>query len=283
MNLLPFVISFLLILMIGSSTLFTSLSSTGLEKKIIFTKHEALLSLITTEAQKRYKHTKIREEPKKDKSARKREKRESQTQFPDHRKKRNYLSDGKLNLWRVISDENNPESKLFYEKAIRLIEILYQATDFYQAANDPELARKIVNGMCKKNSSTLQELYPGDPVLDAVYYKMLKGTNTGYPALEEYFKIDPRSKKIKFRYASPEMLKAVLGHDLADKILQQEKSKWEQKRLPYILNKEELQELVKFSQIFDINHLEVFFDFTLKKNGTIEACVHESSHVMAKR
>ncbi len=57
--------------------------------------------------------------------------------------------------------------------------------------------------MLEKKKEDFSELFPNGPLAD-IYYKMLKGTNTGYPALEEYFKIEKTEKKppINWAYAS---------------------------------------------------------------------------------
>jgi hypothetical protein len=281
MNLLPFVISFLLILVIGSTAFFASLRGTLLEKKTILAKHHGLLLLISEEANKKYKETKSTIPTPFGKE--KKKKRKEKGKFPDLRRSQQHFTDGKFNLWPLITSDTTPESKLFYEKAVNLIEILYREADFYQIAKDPNLARKIVNNMCGRGATTFHELFPDDPALAKVYYKMVQGTNTGYPALEDYFKIDPGNKKIQFRYATAEVLKAVFGDELTHQIIQKEYSKWESDDQPYILKKEELNDLIKPSSSFDVNHLDILFDFQLKKEGIQRAIVDEESKVMAKR
>lgn len=281
MNLLPFVISFLLILALGSAAFFGSLRGTLLEKKTILAKHRGVLLLISEEAKKKFKATKPATPQLFDEGKKKKEKKKGK--FPDHRKSQQHFTDGKFNLWPLVASEGNSDSKLLYEKAVNLIEILYQKTDFYKAVQDPDLARKIVNGMCGKGATTFHELFPDDPTIGKIYYKMVQGTNTGYPSLEDYFKIDPGNKKIQFRYATAEVLEAILGEDLMHQVLQKEHSKWATDDLPYILKKDELKKLVESSNLFDVNQLEVVFDFDLKKEGIQCAIVDEDSKIMAKR
>ena len=66
-------------------------------------------------------------------------------------------------------------------------------------------------------------------------------------------------------------------------MIQKEQYKMTTDDLPYILKKDELKKLVESSNLFDVNQLEVVFDFDLKKEGIQCAIVDEDSKIMAKR
>lgn len=55
MSFLPFVISFLLILVVGSGLLFQTFKSTAVEKTVILSRNEAHLSLRSEQAKKQFK------------------------------------------------------------------------------------------------------------------------------------------------------------------------------------------------------------------------------------
>jgi hypothetical protein len=114
-----------------------------------------------------------------------------------------------------------------------------------------------------REAASLLELFPKDEELAAIYYKMIKGTNTGYPSLEEYFKIDNAGGKglIQFRFASTLVLQAIFGEVLTYKILAAERAKWDVNHRKKTLTKDELRKLIQSSRDFDINQLDLIFSF----------------------
>jgi hypothetical protein len=283
MSFLPFVLSFLLLLVIGSSFLFTSFRSTSLEKTVILAQNRAKLGLISKQAEVDYKKIqpkKSNEEKEKNKSDK--EKNGKVPVYKDKRNKRCGLDSSKFNLWPLLN--NNSSSKL-YESAIRLIQILYQDADFYKNEHDPELAKKILDGMTSKKGEDLSQLFPST-TLSNIYYKMLKGTNTGYPPLGEYFKIEKSNHApIQWCYATTPILRAVFGDDAANRILAAEKAAWEENHRKRVLPKETLRELLlkQSNPDFDINQLEKIFWFDNPNKGTPRTYVEKQNKVMAMK
>lgn len=282
MSFLPFVLSFLLILVLGSSILFNSFRSTTLEKTIILAQNKAKLCLMSQQAVTEFKKLAKRKLPeKKPPKPPKNGKKESV--YPDKRNQRIGLEPSKFNLWPLFKKENNTLSDALYKGAIRLIQILYQDAEFYKAARDPGLARRIVDEIISKKGEDFSQLFPEND-LAGIYYKMLKGTNTGYPSLEEYFKIDKNEKcPLNWKYASTSILQAIFGESVTTRILAAEKASWETNHRKRVLTKEELRKLLQNSSDseFEINNLETLFCFENIRKGPPHLYIEEKSKVLA--
>jgi len=295
MSFLPFVLSFLLILVLGSSLLLTSFRSLALEKKVVLGVHSAKLTLISKQADKDFKRIASKKPSSESKSdalqppaeRKAKEKPSRPPVYKEKREKRYGLGSSKLNLWPLLKGDDLALSDALYKSTIKLLQILYQDADFYKASHDPNLAQKIVQAMLeKKKAEDFSQLFPDGP-LAAIYYKMLKGTNTGYPALEEYFKIEKNNKTppINWAYASIPVLQAVLGKETTQRILAAEKSNWEKNHRTRVLTKEQLRTLLQNhpSPDFDLNRLETVFCFDKKGKGLPHVYIEEKSKVMAMR
>lgn len=297
MSFLPFVLSFLLILVLGSSMLLTSFRSLLIEKTVILGASSAKLTLISKQADKDFKkiaNKKIPSESKKESkdtsisaSEEKKQKvKDKPPVYKEKRSKRYGLESSKINLWPLLKGDDNSLSDALYKTTIKLFQILYQDADFYKDARDPLLAKNVVDVILKKKGEDFSELFPEGPLAD-IYYKMLRGTNTGYPALQEYFKIEKIDKKppINWAYASIPVLRAVLGEETTKRILAAEKANWEKNHRKRVLTKEELKTLLQThpSSDFDINRLETVFSFDRRGKGLPHVYIEEKSKVMATR
>jgi hypothetical protein len=295
MSFLPFVLSFLLILVLGSSMLLTSFRSLAIEKKVILSANNAKLILISKQADKEFKkiaHKKPSTESKLADGMQPPEERKAKNKpsrppaYKEKRDKRYGFESSKINLWPLLKGDDAALSDALYKSTIKLLQILYQDADFYKAARDPDLAQKIVQAMLEKKKEDFSELFPKGPLAN-IYYKMLKGTNTGYPALEEYFKIEKNGKTppINWAYASIPVLQAVLGEETTQRILAAEKASWEKNHRKRILTKEQLRALLQAHPTphFDINRLETVFCFDRKGKGLPHVYIEEKSKVMATR
>lgn len=283
MSFLPFVLSFLLILVLGSSLLFNSFRSTAIEKTVILAQKNAKLCLISEQAAIEYKKLKKRKTPGEKKPKAKNP--AKVIAYPDIRNKRHGLDSSKFNLWPLFNKENNTPSVALYKSAIRLIQILYQDADFYKAEHDPDLARKIIDEMVSKKGEDFSQLFPTNE-LATIYYKMLKGTNTGYPSLEEYFKIEKTTNPpINWAYATTPILQAALGEAATHRVLAAEKASWEKDHHKKILTEEDLRALLqKHSNTdFDINNLKTFFCFDRREKGLPHLYIEEKSKVVATK
>ncbi len=282
-----------MILILGASFLPSSVQTTLLEKKIILTQKGARLALMSDQALAQYNRQRERKRRPRSSSSEvtpgvtKRKKEFSRADHQEPRNKRTSLSSSKFNLWPLLYDEQSSVSKILYDKAIHLIDRLYKREKFYQEAQGKEIAKKILNTMIGKKATSLAELFPEDPALGKIFYKMIKGTNTGYPSLEEYFKIENCSKTppIKFSYASTPVLQAVLGEMLTEKILKAEKEKREiNSRGKYLTEKQLKDLLLQYPPTdFDINDLNKIFSFGKKEKGLPELYVDEELHITSTK
>ncbi len=284
MSFLPFVLSFLLLLVIGSSFLFTSFRSTSLEKTVILAQNRARLGLLSKQAEVDYKKSQPNQPSKggkKNKSDK--EKNGKVPVYKDERNQRDGLQSSKLNLWPLFKSQTSSEYTTLQKSVVRLIQILYQDADFYRNANDPDLANKIVKEMIDQKVEELSQ-FPQN-ISSEIYYKMLKGSNTGYPALGEYFKIEKSGKAIQWPYAKTPILRSVLGDDATNRILAAEKAAWEENHHKKALPKEILRGLLlkHTNPDFDISQLETIFSFDNSNKDIPHIYIEKQNKVMAMK
>ncbi len=286
MSFLPFVLSFLLILVLASSALFNSFRSTTLEKTIILAQGKARLSLINLQEKK--KIDQLRKTDKKKDNAPKTElvKNLKSKPYGDPRHERRRYEASKLNLSILWTKSDPTLYQIVYETTIRLLEILYQNADFYREARDPNLARSLLNALVEKKGDSFLDLFPTDPKLAKIYYKMLKGTNTGYPRLEEHFTLTTGNHfPVRFRYASAPLLEALLGKPTATLIMNEEKIAATQPGNKGILTQEQLLGLLQKepSPLLPTNAITTVFSFSNKDKGDPRAFLDPETHVIAER
>jgi len=252
---------------------------------VILAQNRAKLGLISKQAESDYKTSQARKSEK-DKNDPKepKEKNGKVPVYKDKRNKRCGLESSKFNLWPLLNNTNS--SSRLYDSAIRLIQILYQDADFYKEAKDPGLAKKILAEMTSKKGEDLSQLFSDKQELAKIYYKMLKGTNTGYPPLGEYFKIEKSNDPpIQWSYATTPILRAVLGDDATNRVLAAEKAAWEENHRTRVLPKETLRELLQkhTNPDFDISQLETIFWFNKRDKGSPHTYVEKQNKVMATK
>lgn len=100
--------------------------------------------------------------------------------------------------------------------------------------------------------SSLCSLYPRDSSLQAIFYRMLKGTHSyqldssGIAPLEDFFVLSsyPKAKPISFPSASPYLLQILFDKNIADKIVAKERAKSSEAKKPSFLTQSELEDLL---------------------------------------
>ncbi len=268
--------------------LFSSFRSVVQEKKVIFAETNTKMDLISEQGRKAFKEKIKKKETKEPKG-----KKETKTETPkttavfkDRRNQRGGYDVSKFDLGPLLKNSD----KASQECAIRLIEALYKDADFYKASPNRDLARSLIHAMLqKKEAKDLMDLFPADKDLAEVYYKMLKGTNTGYPPLSEYFKIEKNTSgpSVNFAFALTPLLKAAFGEENAQKILKKEKAAWDVNHRVQFLQKEELRKLLQASPapFFDINDLDKVFNFNTigMKKGPPQTLVDPKTQIKASR
>lgn len=164
------------------------------------------------------------------------------------------LEESKFNLQALFAHEGPVQLLPLYESLAEYLRALYQK-NLFSAHHYPEkIEYKILDALLAKGHAlkvvhSFSELYPEDPKLQKLFYKMLKGTTLqnekgGYPAFEDCFSLREKEAAICICFATPQILEVLFDKKMADLILEEEKKKWakEGKNLP--ISKEELQALL---------------------------------------
>jgi len=186
---------------------------------------------------------------------------------------------GKLCIGTLFDKSTSPSKDILYKTTANLIKNLYDNAPFYQEAKISNLEHSLLDAIIKKGSSlnkleSLADLYPDNPHLAQIYYKMLKGTTifnvekqTGYPALGDYLTLGDQESKIAvhFCFAPTPLLQALFGDKLAEAILAEEQLLKEKKHKISYLNKSELESLIsKNHPQIDLAALDGLLDFVNK-------------------
>lgn len=255
---------------------------------MILAHNRAKLGLISKQAEADYKKSQVRKENKKNNNDKKstKEKTDKIPVYKDKRNRRCGLDSSKFNLWPLLKDTDMNKHMVLKKSAVRLIRILYQDADFYKNERDPQLAEKILKEMLSQKGEDLSQLFSENQELANIYYKMLKGSNTGYPPLGEYFKIEKSDNApIRWCYATTPILRAVLGDEATNRILAAEKAAWEENHHTRVLPEETLREFLKnhTNPDFDINQLKTIFWFNKKDKGSPHTYVEKQNKVMATK
>jgi hypothetical protein len=271
MNFLPFVFTFLLILTTLSSFLFSSVIGTVRENKLILLQHRTYLQLLSKQNEDLFK---TKEKDKKSDSKegvpeKSKKNITAQEKDPEPRSVHDGLEKSKLNLF-ALMDGKNPQLTQFLEQiTVHLLDTLYGRYDFYKPAFGKDIAHTIVQQMMKDPIESLEEInFEKNKELDPIYYKMLKGTNTGYPSLKEYLRVSKDNlSPVYFRYASKPVLEAVLGEESAKIIIDTEIKNWRENKLRKALPKEKCLELIKAKSVLPSHLIDKILDFSNKNKG----------------
>jgi hypothetical protein len=271
MNLLPFVLSFLLILIVASSTMQHTFQAIFLEKRSVAGYFRALRnsrshmeSADYMKAAKKQEEDPITEKPPKPKK--------TPTKRP-----RSYGSEGeqaKFNLSKLFNNPTDPTSQIVYDSAAELIRILYKNASFYEDG----MNHKILKALLEKKEGAFSKLFEKDQELSAVFYKMLQGTSSydvrsgkGYPPFLEFFttnKNTTETQPVNFYFASIPVLQAVFGEELTAAVLQEESREGrltKEKLEPFLLKQNSKTDI---QTLFGFNHGKKFVTtFSDPKSG----------------
>lgn len=270
MNFLPFVFTFLLLLSLISSFLFSSILSSAREHKVLLGHRKAYLQLLSRHNKALYrKHYEPKEgDPPLDKI-------EKDYTAKDESKGPRSTNDGretsKVNLMAMIHGNNPQLQHTTQEIAIRLLDLLYGEYDFYKNSS-----RAIVEQMIGQKIDSFEELRFEDENLNQIYYKILKGTNTGYPSLHEYFRLsNDNLKPIYFSYTSKLVLRAVLGDKTAQAVFDAEKKAWLRSTRKKAMVRKDFEKLIETRRdsLISFNEIDSLFEFRNTKKGVAQ--VHQ--------
>ena len=163
--------------------------------------------------------------------------------FPPYENSKFYLAP-------LIKHEGELNLHPLYEYLAKFLRLLYQEKLF---AKKPGTEYRLIDAMVKKarkqETEVLADLYPEDPVFKQIFYKMLKGTNhytrkEGIPPLGDFISLSKSEHAAFLSFASPVLLEAFFGEEVALAVLAQEKKKWEEEGKYIFFSKEDLQALL---------------------------------------
>ena len=229
MNILPFILSFLLLMSLLVGSMLKEMKGLAIGKKVVETQMQEDQNLHDEIAAQEYKDKsepvtadiQKKDGPQKPKQDRRDNKSTS---------RRSYYCTTQWAKFQLQSLLDKPESaqKLpAYDLAVRLINNLYGQTKFWKALGDPKLANKIIDTLIKEKDDDLIGRFANDPQLVKVFRLMLAGTNSydvknnkGYPPFLDFFSLEKhgKNKAIAFVYASYPVLQAAIGEKLVDKL-----------------------------------------------------------------
>lgn len=262
MNILPLIITSLLILTCVSSSFFRERQSTLWEERCYLGYMNAERKARTKVASTHYSKIKS----KKEKKEKEKGLTETESTFVNRRERNQLTELSKLNIAPLFE---HPLPKEHYEITARLIKELYKNTSFYKK----DLEYALLDNMIKiaqenKKAQQIKDLFPQDPTLRSIFYKMAKGTRSNYPALGEYILIDRnlQKKAINFSFASIPLLIATFGEKACESILVSEREKWEKDNTQHRLSEQELTEILQDikKKPFDYIKVKELLDFSRK-------------------
>ncbi len=181
----------------------------------------------------------------------------------------------KLNLSALLETKTDPRSHPLYEITANFLSVLYSKHFTNEAIVYELLDAMLRTASAKKEITKLADLYPDLPQLQALYYTLLKGTshydiNRGIAPLDDFFCVQ-KGTGIHFSYASPPLLEALFGKDGVQKIMEEEKKRWDDTGTYTYLTKDDLTALFAHDHNFNssITALGTHLNFS-KQSGKIK-------------
>ncbi|MGR3912039.1 MAG: hypothetical protein QRY71_01845 [Candidatus Rhabdochlamydia sp.] len=248
MNLLPFVMVFLLMLSLGTTMMLDSTLHFFKLHQTYFSQHTSYHTLLSQQNQLLFeeydkKHQTLLKPSEITLSPLKKQKTTCTSKITTlrniHRELKTGCEGSKLNLWDMIHGENKELQNALETIFIHMLEALYATYPFYQVPYYPSLAKTVAQEMITQKITTFEELTFQDPLLDHLYYKMIQGTSSSYPSLKEYCLLENGKREpIYFRFASKTLLQAALGSSLASRIFLLEEKLYQEHFPRKVLKKE---------------------------------------------
>jgi hypothetical protein len=212
-------------------------------------------------------------------SSRKKKEGRKQTKPKYYLSKRSFsppFENSKFNLVPLLEHEGELTSHPLFKPLAHFLRLLYQKNLFEKEPAAKKIEYRLLEAIVKKarkspQVSTLADLYPDDPKLSWIYYKMLKGTNQynreeGIPPLGDFIVLHKGAPAISLMFASPLLLEALLGAEISTWIMLEEKRKWQESSKYYFISKDDLQPILSkdFSLASSFLALEPFMDYSKK-------------------
>jgi hypothetical protein len=158
----------------------------------------------------------------------------------------------KLNLSPLLDGPKDPSFPRLRETTATLLRLLYRHLALEKKYPEWEY-RLIDSWVQKKEVKSFSDLFPEDKELSFLFYQLLKGTHVydlqqkkGIPPLTDFMRLSDskNDKAIHFAFSSQILLSSLLGDHIAERIVQEEKKKWEKENKRLTLKKEELEQIL---------------------------------------
>lgn len=273
MNILPFVLSFLLLLAITGGAILHQTTGIAKEQRAIHGYLAALRSVRSEQDRQKYN---------KDQKSDERWPRQKEAKTSSKkRKEKDYESPRDSKDRRDVCKFPLSKEAALYPYAEKLLKLLYRPPVFKEGVH-----REILDALIDSKGATFLDRFPKDGKIVDAYYKMVKGTNIydaekGYPPLDDFFSLEQGKGKISFYYASREVLTAVLGESLTQKVIDAEETYWRKTGKKARLGKQTLIDLV--GQDFPVQAISEVFYFTPPTIGTTSVMTDEDTGITARR
>lgn len=242
MNILPLVLSFLLVLALTSFSLLKERQATRIESEGYRLHMQQMRSFRNEKAKLLYDQLFTKKprtpppKPTEPKAPPSFVKEKTKEQEEEMKQKRKRMRTGPPSLFNLASLLDNPPPEL--EKiALTLLTSLYGHLPSFQ--ENADLPKELLHHLLetyreKKPLSSLATLLEEPSFYHEILYKMMKGTRlydlakkTGYPPLEEFFSFYPEDKcAILFHFASLPLLEALLGKEALPTLHELELEQW---------------------------------------------------------
>lgn len=205
---------------------------------------------------------------------------------------------GRVNLY--LLSKTSSQSKLLYQIASTYIHEVYKNMSSLDDKLRGDFATLVLDGIVtaqtkyyksKKTYLKLEDIEFEDPELQHLYLKMLRGTNTydlkkkeGYPSFLRLFSfIEDNAKPIYYQFASSPLLEAMFGKEIAKAIEEKEfefQKEYTEKEKEFALSENSLKELI-FSSHDKIPKTIELIDFSSfsKKDGPAQAYTDPKTNI----
>ena len=176
MNILPFVLSFLVLMSILVTSMLKETQSLSLGHRLFMGQAKAIQGMRNKNAETKYKNkTKVRKKsgdakpPKPEKGNR------TKACVRDHYCLR---ESDKFQLRVLLDKPDSAQGYPAYEIAARLLRQLYGHTDFWRKANDPKLEYTILDTLMQGKEPVLSQRFSNKPQLAEIFRLMAMGTSS---------------------------------------------------------------------------------------------------------
>lgn len=176
----------------------------------------------------------------------------------------------KFNL--ALLKPDSPYAAQLRGAALELIKKMYEKTPFYREGIEQDILQAVIEEMDQDLLFSLK-----NPELDALFYQMQRGTSTydiktqkGFPSFWDYFTVCPGSK-LNFLHLPKETLESILGKPFAEKVFEKERDKRKS------LTLKELKELLNHEPGFRsiLPDAQAFFRFSEEKSKDKDSSIDD--------